>query len=117
MARNYKKPGVVIDFTNNTGSPIVSGQLLKVGAIAAIALGDIAVDATGSVQIDEVFTVPKVTADVLAVGTAVNVDPVNKRVTLAANDGGDPVVTYIRAGVAVTAAGNGATFVDIKLNA
>ena len=115
MARNHVQPGKVIEVTLTSATN--SGDLIQVGVLAGVALGSGGIGDTISVQIDEVFTVPKVSTDVLTVGAAVNLDPVNKRVTLAADDGGSPPTNLIRAGVATSAAGNPSATVNVKLNA
>lgn len=68
MATNYIQPGEVLDWVNGTGSAVTSGSVVAVGNILGVALTDIASAATGSVQITGVFTVPKVTAAVIAQG-------------------------------------------------
>ncbi|MFD2112576.1 capsid cement protein [Thiorhodococcus fuscus] len=68
MANNYKQSGEVLDWTNATGSDVGSGSVVVVGGILGVALVDIADGARGSVQIQGVFTVPKVEAAVIAQG-------------------------------------------------
>lgn len=68
MATNYVGEGDVIQWTNGTGSDVVSGQVVAVGNILGVALVYIASTATGSVAIKGTFTVPKVTAAVVAQG-------------------------------------------------
>ncbi|GAA5446193.1 hypothetical protein Misp06_04402 [Microbulbifer sp. NBRC 101763] len=62
MATNFVQDGRVLDYTNNTGSDITSGQVLAVGAVLGVAMDDIAVGASGVIAIEGVFTVPKVSA-------------------------------------------------------
>lgn len=66
MATNYLQAGDVIQYT--AGADISSGDVVKMGNILGVALGDIANGATGSVALRGVFTVPKVTAAVIAQG-------------------------------------------------
>lgn len=68
MADNYVGEGKTIQWTNGTGSAVVSGQVVAIGSILGVALVDIAAGASGSVAIDGIFTVPKVTAAVIAQG-------------------------------------------------
>ena len=56
--------GNVIDYT--AGATIASGDVVVIGNIIGVALGDIANGATGSVATRGVFTVPKVSAAVIA---------------------------------------------------
>ena len=71
MATNYIQDGAVIDWTNG-GTAVSSGDVVAIGtngdAILGVALVDIANGATGSVQIEGVFEVPKADAAVIAVG-------------------------------------------------
>ena len=71
MATNYIQDGAVIDWTNG-GTAVSSGDVVAIGtngdAILGVALVDIANGATGSVQIEGVFEVPKADAAVIAIG-------------------------------------------------
>ena len=77
MATNYIQDGAVIDWTNG-GTAVSSGDVVAIGtngdAILGVALVDIANGATGSVQIEGVFSVPKADAAVIAVGEFVTWD-------------------------------------------
>ena len=64
MATNYIQGGGVINF--NASADISSGDMVLVGNRVGIALGDIAIGATGAVQMEGVFEVPKEAS--LAVG-------------------------------------------------
>lgn len=110
MSRNHIQPGNVIDVT--LAAAATSGDLIKVGDLAGVALTSGAIGETISVAIDEVYEVPKLTTDVMAAGVVVYLDADDKRVTLDAAAGAN-----IRAGKTVTAAGNGVTTVNVKLNA
>jgi predicted RecA/RadA family phage recombinase len=113
MATNHVQPGKVLDYTNNTGSAISSGDVVKVGQILGVALVDIAVGESGSVQIDGVFTVPKVSAAVIAQGEGLTWDVSagafdDNAATPATGDvTGAPAVAF-------EAAGNGVTEIDVK---
>lgn len=72
MATNYLQPGDVIQHTAATD--ILSGQVVKIGNILGIALGDILQGKTGSVAIRGVFTAPKVTGAVIAQGESLTWD-------------------------------------------
>jgi predicted RecA/RadA family phage recombinase len=67
MATNYVQPGDVIQYT--TGGAVASGDVVKMGNILGVALT--AASGSGetiSVALRGVFTVPKVTAAVIAQG-------------------------------------------------
>lgn len=110
MANNYVRPGESINFVNGA-SPVVSGQVVRVGNLLGVALGDIAANATGVVGFG-VFTVPKVSAAVIAQGASVLWDAsaaafdVNTATPATGDVSGPPAVATI-------AAGNGATTVSI----
>ena len=72
MATNYLQDGNTLTYTNDTGSAIAAGAVVKLGATEdatlGIALADIANGASGAVQICGVFTVAKVSAAVFKQG-------------------------------------------------
>lgn len=109
MATNYVQEGDVIDYPNTSGATISSGTAFLIGLWLAVALADIANNATGSAAIEGVFTVPKLSTDVVAIGVALYWDNTNKRLTTTAS--GNTL-----AGKAVAAAGSGVATVKIKLN-
>lgn len=113
MANNFQQPGDVITWTNGTGSAVVSGQVVRVGNILGVALVDIASTASGSVALSGVFTVPKVSAAVIAQGESLTWDASAAAFddNLAAPATGD--VTGPPA-VAFEAAGNGVTTLAVK---
>lgn len=108
MASNYQQPGQVIDWTNGTGSAVVSGQVVAIGNILGVALGAIADGATGSVEIGGVYGVPKVTAAVIAQGESLTWDVSaaafdDNAATPATGDvTGPPAVAFEAAGAGVT---------------
>lgn len=110
MAINYVQEGDVIDFPNTSGATITSGSGVLVGLWLAVALADIPTASTGSVAIEGVFTLPKLSTDVVAIGVALYWDNTNKRLTTTAS--GNTL-----SGFAVAAAGSGVTTVNIKINA
>jgi len=114
MATNHKQEGKIIDYINDTGADIVSGAVIAVGNLIGVALVDIADTETGSVQIDEVFTVPKATAAVIKQGESVT--------WIAANNNFDDNAATAVAGdienacIAMESKGDGDLTIDIKLN-
>ncbi len=72
MTTKAIQPGKVIDYT--AGADITSGSVVRIGQILGVALTDIANGATGPVQIEGVFEVPKVTAAVFAQGESLTWD-------------------------------------------
>ena len=111
MAKNYKQEGDVIQYT--AGSNISSGAVVKIGQILGVALVDIASGETGSVRIEGVFTVPKVSGAVIAQGESLTWDVSagafdDNAATPATGDVTGP------AAVAAEAAGNGVTTIAVR---
>lgn len=113
MANNHVQPGKVLSYTNGGGSTIASGAVVVVGALIGVALGSIPAGQSGSVQIEEVFTVPKVSGAVIAQGETLTWDVSagafdDNLATPATGDITGPCA------VAFEAAGNGATTLKVK---
>lgn len=72
MTTTFKQEGAVIQYT--AGADIVSGQVVKIGNVLGVALGDIANGATGSVRLEGVFAAPKVSGAVIAKGETLTWD-------------------------------------------
>lgn len=111
MATNYQQPGKVVDYTATADK--TSGQVVRIGNILGVALQDIANGATGPVQIEGVFTVPKVSGAVIANGESLTWDASaaafdDNAATPATGDvTGAPAVAF-------EAAGNGVTTLAVK---
>lgn len=108
MAKNYIQPGEVLDVT--AGAAITSGSGILVGVRLGVALADIANGAVGSVAVKGVYSLPKLSTDVVAQGALLYWDNTNKRLTTTAT-------ANTLAGYAAAAAASGATTVNIALNA
>jgi predicted RecA/RadA family phage recombinase len=68
MAQNFVSDGDVIPWTNTTGAAVASGQVVVIGHALGVALVAIAVGGAGSVALEGVFTVPKVSGAVFVQG-------------------------------------------------
>lgn len=69
MATNFLEEGDIITWTNDSGSDIASGGIVKMLNTLGVALVDIANGASGAVTLEGVFSnIPKVTAAVFVVG-------------------------------------------------
>lgn len=110
MAGNYILSGEVLDYTNTTGADLASGAPVLVGARLGIALVNIPNGGNGSVRMRGVFTVAKLGTDTPAQGALLYWDNANKRLTTTS-------AGNTQAGYAAKAAGNGATTVEISINA
>lgn len=107
----YVQPGKVLDYT--AGADISSGDMVSMGNMVGVALADIANGDVGSVQVEGVFDLPKVSAAVIALHDTVDFDSSAGAVednasTLASGDVGN-------FGIALEAAGNGVTTVRVRL--
>lgn len=114
MATNYVNDGRVITYSN-TGSAISSGDVVVINNIIGVALEDIAATSgTGSVAIEGVFTVPAVSAAVIAQGEAVIWDATAEAFEDDQHSAGTGDISGCC--VAMAASGNGDTTVQVKLN-
>lgn len=73
MATNYHQDGTTLDYTNATGSAILSGAPVVIGGLLAVAIADIAPGETGAVKTTGVFELPK-GANAIEQGAAVDFD-------------------------------------------
>ncbi len=87
-----------------------AGAATVIGARIGIAINDVAANAVGMFAVEGVYTLAKLSTDVVAQGALLYWDAGNSRLTTT-------VGSNVLAGYAFTAAGNGATTVDIKINA
>jgi predicted RecA/RadA family phage recombinase len=111
--KNFIQPGNTITWTNGTGAAVVSGQVVPVGNILAVAAVNIADGSSGELVTDGVFDCPKVTAAVIGQGGRLlwDVSAGKFDVGSATPATGD----VSNAAVAWEAAGNGATVVKARL--
>lgn len=72
--QNYVQDGNAIDWTNDTGSSVASGEAVPVGSLVGVASGDIADTESGTLSIEGVFELPLEAATAIAVGDRVGVD-------------------------------------------
>lgn len=112
MTTNAVQPGNVIDYT--AGSTIASGDVVVIGNIIGVALTDIANGSTGSVATRGVFTVPKVSAAVIAQGESLVWDVSAGKFD---DNAASPATGDISGAAACAweAAGNGVTEMDVYL--
>lgn len=107
MTTKYVMSGDVLDY--HAGSAISAGQVLLIGKRIGVALTAIASGATGAVRMEGVFTIAKLSTDVVAQGDLLYWDSGNSRLTAT-------VGSNTLAGYAFKAAGNGVTTVEISIN-
>lgn len=116
MTTKYKQPGIVLDHT--AGADISAGDVVKMGNILGVALTDIANGETGSVQIDGVFELAKVSGAVIAQGESLTWDvSANSGAGAFDDNAATPATGDVTgaAAVAFEAKGSGTTTLLVKL--
>ncbi|MFN7918918.1 MAG: capsid cement protein [Bryobacteraceae bacterium] len=106
--KNFVQPGNTLTVT--AAATITSGQLVVVGAIIGVAAASAAIGDDVELDTIGVFTLPKVTADVVSAGDKLYWDSAQSKLTKTAGTGSKPLV-----GVAAKAAGNGVTELQCRL--
>ena len=105
--KNFVQEGDRIQFT--AGADLASGAGVKIGVRFGVCVAAVLSGALGIAAMEGVFTIPKLSTDVVAIGVLLYWDDTNKRLTTTASGN-------TQAGYAFAAAGNGATTVDICIN-
>ena len=105
---NYIQDGTKIDFT--AGADTAAGAGVLIGVRVGVACNAVLNGAVGVAAMSGVFTLPKLSTDVVAIGVLLYWDNTNKRLTVTSS--GNTL-----AGYAFEAAGSGVATVKIKLNA
>ncbi len=107
--KNFVQEGDRLQYANASGATITSGTPVLVGVRIGIASEDIPNNTTGILAMEGVFTVSKLSTDVVAQGALLYWDNTNKRLTVTAT--GNTV-----AGYAQSASAAGVATADIMLN-
>lgn len=107
--KNYIQPGETLTVTAPSGG-VVSGQPVLINSLFGVCATTQAEGAEVEIDTVGVFELAKVTTDVIAAGEKLYWDAGAAKLTKTAGSGSKPLV-----GVAVTAAGNGATVIRIRL--
>jgi predicted RecA/RadA family phage recombinase len=107
--KNYVQPGDSITLTTATAAS--SGDGVLVNNLFGIASGDAAIGESLVLTTKGVFTMPKPSTDVMAVGAVVYWDDSASLVTTDDNTGSN-----LRVGLAVTAAANPSGTVNVRLD-
>lgn len=107
MATNFIRDGATI---RHTETPAVSsGEGVIIGAMLGVAINDIAANTEGEYSVMGVYEMPKLTANVMAVGDVVNWNDSNKEFQNATSD-------LDGVGVVWKASDGSTTTVQVKLN-
>jgi predicted RecA/RadA family phage recombinase len=115
MAMNFIKHGDEFDYVNNTAAAIKSGDVVSMGDVVGVALSDILIGSTGTVQVAGVATLPKKAGTAWNQGAKLYWDGTNLVFTTAADDGGAPAVAFVFAGWAYDAALSADAIGNVKL--
>lgn len=107
--KNARQKGETLSFTNNGEDDIASGDVVPLPNRIAVAVTDISVGKSGSIDLEGVFELPKKSTDVVEFGDDLYWDTANKRLTLT------PDANTRYAGIATHDAGNGTTSVNCRL--
>jgi predicted RecA/RadA family phage recombinase len=111
--KNYVQRGEVLDFTIPSATEISSGELVEVGSMAGVAVtGGTAGDVI-AVQLEGVFTLPKVTG-AITLGAKVYSNGAGS-VTTDADDGETEPTAYVFVGYAFAGAESADATVAVKL--
>jgi predicted RecA/RadA family phage recombinase len=116
IMKNKVSKGCVIHYTV-AGSAVASGDLVVLEDIAGVATTDGAIGDTIALDVEGVFTLPKVTGSgtAFAQGQAVYYEPTEEKTTPDADDGGSPATAFVLVGYAWAAATTAATTVNVRL--
>ncbi len=107
--KNRVQDGKTLNYLNDSGDPIVSGQIVELAARICVACADIAEDATGSVDMEGVYNLPKLAGEAHEFGDNLHFDPADGNLKLTAT----ALTKY--AGMCAKAAASADTTVDCKL--
>jgi predicted RecA/RadA family phage recombinase len=105
--KNYVQTGDVV--TAIAPAALKSGEAVLIGSIFGIAATDAAQNAEVEIALTGVYTLPKVSTDVLAFGAVAYWDATAKRITATASGN-------TKIGVAIVAAGNPSPEAVVRLN-
>lgn len=105
--KNFIQDGDAMDYT--AGATITSGSGVLVGKRLGVAQLDMVSGTKSALAMEGVFSLPKLSTDVVAQGDLLYWDDTNKRLTVTTTNN-------TLAGFAFAAAGNGVATVNIKIN-
>lgn len=107
MATNFVQNGNTLTIINGGSAEILSGDIVPVGDIVAVAIANIPVSGTGEGLAAGVFQLPKLATDAIPAGTKVYLKA--DAIQLDATDA-------IFAGYAWESVAAGDTLIDVKIN-
>lgn len=107
--RNFIYEGDHLPFT--AAAAVASGDGVVMGTVLGVAAADIAVGDTGTIAVEGVFELPKLSTDAISAGDALTWDVTNNELKVAAAGTGD----LLACAFATEAAGAGTPTVRAKL--
>jgi predicted RecA/RadA family phage recombinase len=111
--KKYIQDGEVLDYSNASGSTILSGAVIVIGTLIGVAVADIADGTTGAVRVSGVVNLAKTSATVIAMGDSLDYDVSTSTFSKIGTPATGDVIACC---VAAAAAGSGVTTVDVMLN-
>lgn len=105
--KNFVQEGKYLDYTNETGNTIASGDVVIAGSLPGVAVADILDTEVGAIQTQGVFKLDKEASLAITMGEEVYWNTTNKEVTKTATD--------VPLGVAAADAAGADTTVHVKL--
>jgi predicted RecA/RadA family phage recombinase len=106
--KNYIQEGRIITVTTPVGG-VNSGDAVVIGALFGVATKTAAAGETVAIATEGVFDLPKLASAVIAAGDTVAWDDAAKQINT-------PATGRYSIGIAIEAAGNGATTVRVRLD-
>jgi predicted RecA/RadA family phage recombinase len=114
MEARFLHEGRTVDYTPETD--IAAGSVVIQGSLTGIALRDLPAGQLGSLQVDGVFEIAKLSGDVFTAGTKVYWDAEHAVATSDTDDGGEIYTPYPYLGKTVEAAGVSTPVVRVRLD-
>lgn len=112
--KNFNKSDENISLVAPSGG-VVGGDLYVIGQLAGIVHGSVVEGDTFVLELEGIYTVPKKSADSIAIGDLVYYDTGLEAVTTSVDDGGDPAEDFVFVGKAVSVAAGSTTSVSVRL--
>lgn len=110
MAKNHVHQGVTMGYLNAGSVDIASGAVVSFAAGIGIALQDIPAGKTGTIQVEQVFKLPKASGTAFAFGDVAYWNTASKTVVAAEGE------NIVRAGFVAADAAASAGAVSVKIN-
>lgn len=114
MAQNYIESGERFEYVVPTGETITSGQIVKVGSLAGVALGSGVEGDTVVIALKGVYKLVNDNNENIPLGATLYLDATNE-ITTSPDDGETPAVPHTPFGWAWSASANSSQPIFVKL--